>query len=207
MLVTSGLGGRFPEGVSGGGGLSLRQAGTQFQRAWRYIPFGHSGTSNRGFAAFTPSAAVVGADRNGANWMTPEEVHRVANESLHADDAAGKRWALRMRQREGRWLLDLGDAGLLFSYLRAVTALVSTQTNKISARPHVRACSRRVASGELIVAGALGYLALVSIAAVVKNHAPLNALLIVSGQIRFAFPSYRNFRFWPCRTAKCGRDL
>ncbi len=30
-----------------------------------------------------------GADRNGANPMTPEEVHRVANERLMRDDAAG----------------------------------------------------------------------------------------------------------------------
>ena len=68
VLVTSGLGGRFPEGYPVAVVSSVK---LDTQRAYTVIQ-----------ARPTAGLLLWGADRNGANPMTPEEVHRVANERL-----------------------------------------------------------------------------------------------------------------------------
>ena len=75
VLVTSGLGGRFPEGYPVGVVSSVR---LDTQRAYTVI----QARPTAGLQRLRYLLLLWGADRNGANPMTPEEVHRVANERL-----------------------------------------------------------------------------------------------------------------------------
>lgn len=75
MLVTSGLGGRFPEGYPVGVVSSVK---LDTQRAYTVI----QARPTAGLQRLRYLLLLWGADRNGANPMTPEEVHRVANERL-----------------------------------------------------------------------------------------------------------------------------
>lgn len=75
VLVTSGLGGRFPEGYPVGVVSSVR---VDNQRAYTVI----KARSTAGLQRLRYLLLLWGADRNGLNPMTPEEVHRVANERL-----------------------------------------------------------------------------------------------------------------------------
>lgn len=75
VLVTSGLGGRFPEGYPVGVVSSVR---LDHQRAYTVI----QARPTAGLQRLRYLLLLWGADRNGANPMTPEEVHRVANERL-----------------------------------------------------------------------------------------------------------------------------
>ncbi len=75
VLVTSGLGGRFPEGYPVGVVSSVK---LDTQRAYTVI----QARPTAGLQRLRYLLLLWGADRNGANPMTPEEVHRVANERL-----------------------------------------------------------------------------------------------------------------------------
>lgn len=75
VLVTSGLGGRFPEGYPVGVVSSVK---LDTQRAYTVI----QARPMAGLQRLRYLLLLWGADRNGANPMTPEEVHRVANERL-----------------------------------------------------------------------------------------------------------------------------
>ena len=75
MLVTSGLGGRFPEGYPVGVVSSVK---LDTQRAYTVI----QARPTAGLQRLRYLLLLWGADRNGANPMTPEDVHRVANERL-----------------------------------------------------------------------------------------------------------------------------
>ena len=73
--MTSGLGGRFPEGYTVGVVSSVK---LDTQRAYTVI----QARPTAGLQRLRYLLLLWGADRNGANPMTPEEVHRVANERL-----------------------------------------------------------------------------------------------------------------------------
>lgn len=75
VLVTSGLGGRFPEGYPVGVVSSVK---LDTQRAYTVI----QARPTAGLQRLRYLLLLWGADRNGANPMTPEDVHRVANERL-----------------------------------------------------------------------------------------------------------------------------
>lgn len=75
VLVTSGLGGRFPEGYPVAVVSSVK---LDTQRAYTVI----QARPTAGLQRLRYLLLLWGADRNGANPMTPEEVHRVANERL-----------------------------------------------------------------------------------------------------------------------------
>ncbi|AGS64336.1 rod shape-determining protein MreC [Salmonella enterica subsp. enterica serovar Pullorum str. S06004] len=75
LLVTSGLGGRFPEGYPVAVVSSVK---LDTQRAYTVI----QARPTAGLQRLRYLLLLWGADRNGANPMTPEEVHRVANERL-----------------------------------------------------------------------------------------------------------------------------
>ncbi|VTM38061.1 Rod shape-determining protein MreC [Klebsiella quasipneumoniae] len=98
VLVTSGLGGRFPEGYPVGVVSSVK---LDTQRAYTVI----QARPTAGLQRLRYLLLLWGADRNGANPMTPEEVHRVANERLMqmmpqvlpAPDAMGRRCRRRHR--------------------------------------------------------------------------------------------------------------
>lgn len=75
VLVTSGLGGRFPEGYPVAVVSSVK---VDNQRAYTVI----QARPTAGLQRLRYLLLLWGADRNGANPMTPEEVHRVANERL-----------------------------------------------------------------------------------------------------------------------------
>jgi rod shape-determining protein MreC len=75
VLVTSGLGGRFPEGYPVGVVSSVR---LDTQRAYTVI----QARPTAGLQRLRYLLLLWGADRNGTNPMTPEDVHRVANERL-----------------------------------------------------------------------------------------------------------------------------
>lgn len=75
VLVTSGLGGRFPEGYPVGVVSSVK---LDTQRAYTVI----QARPTAGLQRLRYLLLLWGADRNGSNPMTPEEVHRVANERL-----------------------------------------------------------------------------------------------------------------------------
>ena len=81
VLVTSGLGGRFPEGYPVAVVSSVK---LDTQRAYTVI----QARPTAGLQRLRYLLLLWGADRNGANPMTPEEVHRVANERQMDDDAA-----------------------------------------------------------------------------------------------------------------------
>ncbi len=98
VLVTSGLGGRFPEGYPVGVVSSVK---LDTQRAYTVI----QARPTAGLQRLRYLLLLWGADRNGANPMTPEEVHRVANERLMqmmpqvlpAPDAMGPQMPARHR--------------------------------------------------------------------------------------------------------------
>ena len=75
VLVTSGLGGRFPEGYPVAVVSSVK---LDTQRAYTVI----QARPTAGLQRLRYLLLLWGADRNGANPMTPEDVHRVANERL-----------------------------------------------------------------------------------------------------------------------------
>ena len=75
VLVTSGLGGRFPEGYPVAVVSSVK---LDTQRAYTVI----QARPTAGLQRLRYLLLLWGADRNGTNPMTPEEVHRVANERL-----------------------------------------------------------------------------------------------------------------------------
>ena len=75
VLVTSGLGGRFPEGYPVAVVSSVK---LDTQRAYTVI----QARPTAGLQRLRYLLLLWGADRNGANPMTPEKVHRVANERL-----------------------------------------------------------------------------------------------------------------------------
>ncbi|XRY12445.1 rod shape-determining protein MreC [Franconibacter pulveris 601] len=75
VLVTSGLGGRFPEGYPVGVVSSVR---LDTQRAYTVI----QARPTAGLQRLRYLLLLWGSDRQGVNPMTPEEVHRVANERL-----------------------------------------------------------------------------------------------------------------------------
>lgn len=75
VLVTSGLGGRFPEGYPVAVVSSVR---VDNQRAYTVI----QATPTAGLQRLRYLLLLWGADRTGLNPMEPEEVHRVANERL-----------------------------------------------------------------------------------------------------------------------------
>ena len=75
LLVTSGLGGRFPEGYPVAVVSSVK---LDTQRAYTVI----QARPTAGLQRLRYLLLLWGADRNGTNPMTPEEVHRVANERL-----------------------------------------------------------------------------------------------------------------------------
>ncbi|KIQ49052.1 rod shape-determining protein MreC, partial [Citrobacter rodentium] len=71
----SGLGGRFPEGYPVAVVSSVK---LDTQRAYTVI----QARPTAGLQRLRYLLLLWGADRNGANPMTPEDVHRVANERL-----------------------------------------------------------------------------------------------------------------------------
>ncbi|WP_158782024.1 rod shape-determining protein MreC [Pantoea sp. BAV 3049] len=75
VLVTSGLGGRFPEGYPVGVVSSVK---LDTQRAYTVI----QARPTAGLQRLRYLLLLWGADRNGTMPMAPEEVHRVANERL-----------------------------------------------------------------------------------------------------------------------------
>ncbi|WP_072166244.1 MULTISPECIES: rod shape-determining protein MreC [unclassified Erwinia] len=75
VLVTSGLGGRFPEGYPVGVVSSVK---VDTQRAYTVI----QARPTAGLQRLRYLLLLWGADRNGSMPMAPEEVHRVANERL-----------------------------------------------------------------------------------------------------------------------------
>lgn len=75
VLVTSGLGGRFPEGYPVGVVSSVK---LDTQRAYTVI----QARSTAGLQRLRYLLLLWGADRNGTMPMAPNEVHRVANERL-----------------------------------------------------------------------------------------------------------------------------
>ncbi|BDH44402.1 cell shape-determining protein MreC [Salmonella enterica subsp. enterica serovar Choleraesuis] len=75
VIVTSGLGGRFPEGYPVGVVSSVK---LDRQRAYTVI----QARPTAGLQRLRYLLLLWGADRNGTNPLTPEEVHRVANERL-----------------------------------------------------------------------------------------------------------------------------
>lgn len=75
VIVTSGLGGRFPEGYPVGVVSSVK---LDRQRAYTVI----QAHPTAGLQRLRYLLLLWGADRDGTNPMTPEEVHRVANERL-----------------------------------------------------------------------------------------------------------------------------
>ncbi|HGM5490931.1 TPA: rod shape-determining protein MreC [Serratia fonticola] len=75
VLVTSGLGGRFPEGYPVGVVSSVK---VDNQRAYTVI----QARPTAGLQRLRYLLLLWGADRNGTMPLPPEEVHRVANERL-----------------------------------------------------------------------------------------------------------------------------
>nr|WP_024966627.1 rod shape-determining protein MreC [Pantoea sp. IMH] len=75
VLVTSGLGGRFPEGYPVGVVTSVK---LDTQRAYTVI----QARPTAGLQRLRYLLLLWGADRNGSMPMAPNEVHRVANERL-----------------------------------------------------------------------------------------------------------------------------
>jgi rod shape-determining protein MreC len=75
VLVTSGLGGRFPEGYPVGVVSSVK---VDTQRAYTVI----QARPTAGLQRLRYLLLLWGADRNGVSPLSPEDVHRVANERL-----------------------------------------------------------------------------------------------------------------------------
>ncbi len=75
VLVTSGLGGRFPEGYPVGVVSSVK---VDTQRAYTVI----QAHPTAGLQRLRYLLLLWGADHNGDMPMAPDEVHRVANERL-----------------------------------------------------------------------------------------------------------------------------
>ena len=75
MLVTSGLGGRFPEGYPVAVVSSVK---VDTQRAYTVI----QARPTAGLQRLRYLLLLWGADKNGDMPMAPDEVHRVANERL-----------------------------------------------------------------------------------------------------------------------------
>ena len=75
MLVTSGLGGRFPEGYPVGVVSSVK---VDNQRAYTVI----QARPTAGLQRLRYLLLLWGSDRNGEHPLPPDEVHRVANERL-----------------------------------------------------------------------------------------------------------------------------
>lgn len=138
VLVTSGLGGRFPEGYPVGVVSSVK---LDTQRAYTVI----QARPTAGLQRLRYLLLLWGADRNGANPMTPEEVHRVANERL-----------MQMMPQ----VLPAPDA--MGPQMPAPATGMTPPSQPLPAGGN---------SGKLSKPGTLGYLALVSYRAIAAGHA------------------------------------